>query len=33
MTYETDFLLEIMNFRKTTKPKNPEKKTRKINCS
>ena len=30
--YQTDLLVEIMNFRKKTKPKSPEKK-RKRNCS
>ena len=31
--YQTDLLVEIMSFRKNTKPKGLEKKTRKINCS
>ena len=31
--YQTDLLVEIMNFRKNTKPKSQEKKTRKRNCS
>ena len=31
--YQTDLLAEIMNFRKNTKPKSQEKKTRKRNCS
>ena len=31
--YQTDLLTEIMNFRKNTKPRNQEKKTRKTNCS
>ena len=31
--YQTDLLVEIMTFRKNTKPKGLEKKTRKINCS
>ena len=31
--YQTDLLVEIMNFKKTTKPLDPQKKTRKKNCS
>ena len=31
--YQTDLLAEIMNFRKNTKPRSQEKKTRKRNCS
>ena len=31
--YQTDLLTEIINFRKNTKPRSQEKKTRKINCS
>ena len=31
--YQADLLTEIMNFRKNTKPKSQEKKTRKRNCS
>ena len=31
--YQTDLLAETMNFRKNTKPRNQEKKTRKRNCS
>ena len=31
--YQTDLLVEIMTFRKNTKPNGLEKKTRKINCS
>ena len=31
--YQTDLLVEIMKFRKKTKPKNLEKKSRKRNCS
>ena len=31
--YQTDLLTEILNFRKNTKPKSQEKKTRKGNCS
>ena len=30
--YQTDLLVEIMNFKKKTKPRRPEK-TRKRNCS
>ena len=31
--YQADLLTEIMNFRKNTKPRSQEKKTRKRNCS
>ena len=31
--YQTDLLAETINFRKNTKPKSQEKKTRKRNCS
>ena len=31
--YQTNLLVEIMNFTKNTKPRSPEKKTRKRNCS
>ena len=31
--YQTDVLAEIMNYRKHTKPRSQEKKTRKRNCS
>ena len=31
--YQTNLLVEIMNFKKNTKPRSPEKKTRKRNCS
>ena len=31
--YQSDLLVEIMNFREKTKPQSPEKKTRKRNCS
>ena len=31
--YQIDLLAEIMNFRKNTKPRTQEKKTRKRNCS
>ena len=31
--YQTNLLAEIMNFRKNTKPRSQEKKTRKRNCS
>ena len=31
--YQADLLVDIMNFKKKTKPESPEKKTRKRNCS
>ena len=31
--YQNDLVVKIMNFRKKTKPRNPEKKIRKRNCS
>ena len=31
--YQSNFLVEIMNFKKNTKPRSQEKKTRKRNCS
>ena len=31
--YQKDFLTEIMNFRKNTKPRSKEKRQEKINCS
>ena len=31
--YQSDLLVEIMNFREKTKPQSPEKKTRKRSCS